>query len=149
MKVPGNTFALLKCPGQFHLLPVHWQTFAPSLWNYRLPVLLINSFRWNFSSAVSDAFQHLKRKSDNSPPELRSPKVSTPKHDLRGIVCELIAFSGSGPTRRDIQQIILLPQGIFRMIWDDDFADGEAFQKTTRETFKIYGFLKKALVLIG
>jgi hypothetical protein len=44
---------------------------------------------------------------------------------------------------------ILLPQGIFRMIRDGDFADYGAFQKATRETIKRDGCLKRALVLIG
>jgi hypothetical protein len=44
---------------------------------------------------------------------------------------------------------ILLPQGVFRMIRDSDFADHETFQKGTRETFERYGFLKRVLVSIG
>jgi hypothetical protein len=35
---------------------------------------------------------------------------------------------------------ILLPQRIFRMIRDGDFADHGAFQKAAREIFERYGF---------
>jgi hypothetical protein len=35
------------------------------------------------------------------------------------------------------------------MIRDGDFADHWTFQKASRETFKKYGFLKRALVVIG
>jgi hypothetical protein len=44
---------------------------------------------------------------------------------------------------------ILLPQGIFHMIRNGDFANHGTFQKSTRETFKRYDFLKGTLVLIG
>jgi hypothetical protein len=46
-------------------------------------------------------------------------------------------------------KVTLLPQGILGMIRDGDFADHGIVQKATRETFKRYGFLKRALVLIG
>jgi hypothetical protein len=44
---------------------------------------------------------------------------------------------------------ILLPQVIFRMIRDGRFADNGTFQKATSEPFESYGFLKRALVVIG
>jgi hypothetical protein len=48
-----------------------------------------------------------------------------------------------------VVQTLLLSQGIFRMIRAVDFANYGTFQKATREIFERYGFLKRALVLIG
>jgi hypothetical protein len=43
----------------------------------------------------------------------------------------------------------LLPQKIFRVIREGNFADYGTFQKAAKETFERYGFLKRALVLTG
>jgi hypothetical protein len=65
--------------------------------------------------------------------------------NLRNLACPTSrnAFASS-----QSKQYAFTPRN-FRMIRDGDFADHGAFQKATRETFERYGFLKRALVLIG